>query len=390
MAGGPRRACRPVGGELTKGKAVKAANKDEHSSQLLCGGRLTVNLDALAANFAALAGLAAPSRCAGVVKANAYGLGLEPVARRLAVEGCDIFFVATLGEGLQLRTTLPNAEIYVLEGPWPAEVAIFHEARLSPVINTLEQYEHWARQGAAQPFALQLDTGMSRLGLRPADARELGRRLPADMKPEYLLTHLACADEPGHAVTPAQLALFDDLCQVFPGVPTSLGNTAGIAAGPSTRGSLVRAGIGLYGGNPLPDGAARMLPVAMLEGRVLQLREVPDGTHVGYGARFRARGPARLATLGVGYADGYPRSLGNRGYGVLHGHRLPVVGRVSMDSLVIDITRLPADALKCGDLVQLLGPDVNVDELAGLAGTISYELLTGLGPRLERRYAGAV
>lgn len=358
------------------------------NGHLLGGGRLSVDLDALAGNYTLLANMAAPSRCAAVVKADAYGLGLAPVARRLASEGCDCFFVANLAEGLQLRGLLAVPDIYVLEGPWPDQAARFQAAHLRPVINTLEQYEQWTQLRPAAPFALHLDTGMSRLGLSPAHAREVAGRMVNALLPDYLMTHLSCADEPGHEATPEQLALFEDLRRLFPALPTSLGNSAGIAAGHTTRGDLVRAGISLYGGQPLGNSGSGIRPVATLEGRVLQLREVSDGAPVGYGARFHARGPARLATLGVGYADGYPRSLGNRGYGVVEGQRVPVVGRVSMDSLVIDITRLPADAVRRGDLVQLLGPDTNVDEIAELAGTISYEILTRLGPRLERVYTG--
>ncbi|UCG73329.1 MAG: alanine racemase [Chromatiales bacterium] len=356
----------------------------------LTGGRLTVDLDALAANFAVLTGLAAPARCAAVVKANAYGLGLEPVARKLDAAGCDCYFVANLAEALTLRAILPVADIYVFEGSWPGQEAAFVASELRPVINTLEQFERWAALPAPAPCALQVDTGMSRLGLSLADARQLAARGLGQVAVDYLVTHLACADEPGHAVTPAQLTRFDEARVLFPGLPTSLGNTAGITQGEATRGDLVRAGIGLYGGNPSAQVPNPFHVVANLEGRVLQVREVGVGATVGYGAEFRVRETARLATLGLGYADGYPRSLGNRGYAVVDGHRLPVVGRISMDSLVIDVTSLPPGSRAAGDLVQLVGGDAHLDEIAGLAGTISYELLTGLGARLERCYRGAV
>lgn len=359
------------------------------ADSLRSGGRLTVDLDALAANFSALAALAAPARCAAVVKANAYGLGMAPVAQRLAGAACDCFFVATLAEALELRATLPGADIYVFEGPWPGEEHILVTARLRPVINTLAQFEQWASLPAPAPCALHVDTGMSRLGLSSADVQQLAARGLGAVSIDYLLTHLACADEAQHELTPAQLARFDELRGLLPGVATSVGNTAGIALGQSTRGDLVRAGIGLYGGNPAGRVPNPFRTVATLEGRVLQVREVPAGTTVGYGAEFRVRDAAQLATLGLGYADGYPRSLGNRGYAMVAGHRVPVVGRVSMDSVVIDVTTLPKGAIQTGDLVQLLGADVNLDDIATLAGTISYEILTHLGPRLERRYLGA-
>jgi alanine racemase len=356
----------------------------------VAGGRVTVDLDAMAANYASLCALALPAQCAAVVKANAYGLGLEPVARRLASAGCTAFFVANLSEGQALRALLTDVDIYVLEGPWPAQERVFVDARLRPVINRIEQFDQWAALPAPPPYALHVDTGMSRLGLTPDQARALAAKATGPMEPAWLMTHLACADEPDHELTSAQLALFDEFRALFPGVPASIGNTAGVEAGLATRGQMVRAGIGLYGSDPHPAARIQSRAVVTLEGRVLQVREVPDGTSVGYGARYRARGPARLATLGLGYADGYPRSLGNRGYAVVDSARVPVVGRVSMDSLVIDVTRLPKDSVRCGDLVELLGANAKLDELAALAGTISYELLTRLGERLERRYTGRV
>lgn len=362
----------------------------ELSDGLRAGGRLSVDLDALAANYAAVAALAATARCAAVVKADAYGLGLEPVARRLARAGCDCYFVASLAEALALRAILPAADVYVMEGLWPGQEDVFLSATLRPVINTLEQFERWAALPAPAPCALHVDTGMSRLGLSPADARQLATQGLGGVNVDYLMTHLACADAAEHETTPAQLALFEELGALFPDLATSVGNTAGIARGNATRGDLVRAGIGLYGGNPTAQVPSPFQTVATLEGRVLQVREVGIGQTVGYGAEFRVREPTRLATLGLGYADGYPRSLGNRGYAVVDGHRVPVVGRVSMDSLVIDVTSLQEGTVGPGDLVQLLGPDADLDEIAALAGTISYEILTGLGARLERRYRGAV
>jgi alanine racemase len=362
----------------------------DHESTVLTGGRLTVDLDALAANFARLAGRSAPARCGAVVKADAYGLGVVPVARRLAAAGCDCFFVANLREGQSLRAVLPDADIYVLEGQWPGQAAAFLAARLLPVINSPEQLRDWADPAAPRRCMLQVDTGMSRLGLRPEDARALAAApgALAGLQIDYLSTHLACADEAGHPATIAQLALFAELRALLPSMPVSIGNTAGVLDGAGSRGDLVRAGIGLYGGNPRADQPNTFQTVATLEGRVLQLRDVPASTPVGYGAEFRVRERARLATLGIGYADGYPRSLGNRGYAAIRGQRVPVVGRVSMDSIVIDITTLPEAALQVGDFVQLLGAEVRLDDLATLAGTISYEMLTRLGPRLQRRYVG--
>jgi alanine racemase len=279
----------------------------------------------------------------------------------------------------------------VLEGQWPGQAPDFQAARLRPVINTPEQLRDWADPGNPRHCILQLDTGMSRLGLRPEDVREIAA-LPDGLRGvevDYVSTHLACADDQGHAATRDQLNLFRELCALLPAFPVSIGNTAGVLHGADTRGDLVRAGIGLYGSDPRRSATNPFQTVVTLEARVLQLRTVEAATPVGYGAEFRARERSRLATLGVGYADGYPRSLGNRAYAVVAGHRVPVVGRVSMDSIVVDVTTMPPGTLKVGDMVELLGREVAVDELAALAGTISYEIFTSLGPRLERRYVEA-
>lgn len=364
----------------------------EGSSAQQAGGRLSIDLDALAANYQALADQAAPARCGAVVKANGYGLGMEPVARRLAASGCDCFFVASLAEAQFLREVVPAADIYVLEGIWPEQLAAFTAADLLPVINSPVQLALWARPGTPRRCIVQVDTGMSRLGLTPAEFRHLAGDTSAldGICVDYLMTHLACADEPEHSLNQQQIGLFDELRALLPHLPTSVGNTAAVLSGTGSSGDLVRLGVGLYGSNPAPGSSHHLRRVATLEGRVLQIREVPAATPVGYGAEYRARGQTLLATLGLGYADGYPRSLGNRGYGVVHGQRVPVVGRVSMDSLVVDVTRLGEGKLSPGDFVQLLGDEVDIDELARLGGTISYELLTGLGARLERRYTGLV
>jgi len=362
------------------------------SSASRAGGRLSVDLDSLAANYLSLASQAAPARCSAVVKANGYGLGMEPVARRLAASGCDCFFVASLAEGQSLRKVIPAADIYVLEGVWPEQPEAFAAADLLPVINSPAQLALWAGSGDRRRCIVQVDTGMSRLGFTPAELRHLAVDTSAleAIRVDYLMTHLACADEPEHPLNRQQIGLFDELRGLLPDLPTSVGNTAAVLSGHGLCGDLVRPGIGLYGGNPAPGSKCHLQRVATLEGRVLQIREVPAATPVGYGAEYRARGQTRLATLGLGYADGYPRSLGNRGYGVVQGQRVPVVGRVSMDSLVVDVTRLGTGSLSPGDFVQLLGEDVDIDELARLGGTISYELLTGLSARLERRYVGLV
>jgi alanine racemase len=252
-------------------------------------------------------------------------------------------------------------------------------------LNSIEQLERW---GARGPAALHLDTGMNRLGLSAADVAQLAARrdLLAQLQLELVITHLACADVPEHPLNREQLERFERLRGQLPRAPTSIGNSAGTLIGAAFRGDLVRPGIALYGGNPFAESASPMESVVTLTAPVLQVRAVDEPAPVGYGATYLATPPARLAIVGLGYADGYPRDLGNRGVAAVHGERVPVVGRVSMDLLAVDVGALPRDSVRAGDPVELIGPAVPLDEVAAAAGTISYEILTGLGRRVAREY----
>jgi alanine racemase len=349
--------------------------------------RLRVDLNALARNFALLRARAEPGECAAVVKADAYGLGAVPVARRLLREGCRRFFVATLAEAAVVRTVSPDVSIYVLEGAVAGAVDELAALRVTPVLNTLEQVARWRGHGRA---LLHIDTGMARLGLSAADVVELAanRELLAGVELEFVMTHLACADEPEHPLNREQIARFDRLRALLPPAPTSIGNSAGVLLGGPHRGDLVRPGIALYGGNPLGAGANPMATVVALTAPILQIREADEPLTVGYGATYVARPPARIAVVGAGYADGYPRCLGNRATAAVAGQRVPVVGRVSMDLTCVDLSAVPRERVRVGDSVELIGPEVSLDEVAEAAGTISYEILTGLGARLVRNYVG--
>lgn len=349
---------------------------------------LRVDLDALARNYALLRANAAPAECAAVVKADAYGLGVERVARRLLREGCRRMFVATLAEARELRAVVPDVQIYVLEGAIDGAVAELAELAARPVLNTLEQVERWRGRGRA---ALHLDTGMNRLGLSAHDvgALVMRRELVAELELDFLMTHLACADEPEHSLNREQLERFARWRARLPTLPTSIGNSAGALIDAAHRGDIVRPGIGLYGGNPFASRQNPMETVVTLTAPILQLREIGEPQPVGYGATYVASPPARLAIVGAGYSDGYPRNLGNRGTAAVHGTRVPVVGRVSMDLIAVDVGALPHDRVRVGDPVELLGPTIGVDEVAAAAGTISYEILTGLGRRLKREYSEA-
>ncbi|HHQ13541.1 MAG TPA: alanine racemase [Chromatiales bacterium] len=364
---------------------------DVDISKLSAGGVVTVDLGALVDNYRSVGRLAAGSRCAAVVKADAYGLGMRPVSRALFDAGCDAFFVATVAEGRELRDELSQAAIYVLEGPGGFDaVAALRAANLVPVLNSIEQVRIWSNPVRPAACVLHLDTGMSRLGLAPEEVGQLtaSDSLLRGLQIEYVMTHLACADEPDNPANDEQLRLFDSLRSALPAAATSIGNSAGIQLGSRFCGDLVRPGIALYGGSPVRGSTSPFREVVGLYGRVLQLRTISRSTPVGYGAAHTAHPPARLATLGLGYADGYPRSLGGRGFAVVAGTRVPVVGAVSMDSVVIDVTAVAPDAIRVDDAVQLLGGGIGLAEVAGLAGTIDYEILTGLSRRLSRRYHG--
>jgi alanine racemase len=351
-------------------------------------GSLIVDLGALARNFRKLRAAAAPAGCAAVVKANAYGLGAAAVVSRLLGEGCRRFFVATVAEGQALRVSAPDAAIYVLEGVLEGQADNLIENRLTPVLNSLEQVERWTARVDARAAVLHIDTGMSRLGMTVKEIEALASNaaLLARLEVEYMLTHLACADDPSHALNCDQLRRFDLLRGRLPPAPTSIGNSAAIFIDGAHCGDLARPGIALYGGNPFSDRANPMEPVVTLRARIVQIREVDEALTVGYGATYEAAPPARLAVLGVGYADGYPRCLGNLGQAAVGGRRVPVVGRVSMDLLCVDISALAANEVRVGDWAELFGTTVTLDEVAEAAGTISYEILTGLGQRLHREY----
>ncbi|MDX9859981.1 MAG: alanine racemase, partial [Rhodospirillales bacterium] len=308
------------------------------------GAILTIDLAALKANWINLRHRLKGAECAGVVKADAYGLGLEPVAGALAAAGCRVFFVAQLDEGISLRTHLPKAEIHVLNGLLPGTAAEFAASRLIPVLNSLGSVDEWRtfchRQTRALAADIHVDTGMSRLGLPPYEWETLAAE-PArldGLAPRYLISHLACADEPDHPMNRQQLAAFAAVRRRLPLIRASFTNSAGIFLGGDFHFDLARPGIALYGGNPVPERANPMAQVVRLQGKILQVRDVDTPQTVGYGATHRFAGPSRIATVAVGYGDGFLRSLGNTGCGFVGDIRTPVVGRVSMDLITLDVT----------------------------------------------------
>ena len=338
-------------------------------------GRLRIDLDAVAGNWRRLNALA-PS--AGVVKADAYGLGMERVAPALHRAGCRTFFVAGLDEGAALRALLPDAEIAVLSAPVEGFQPLYRDYRLLPVLNRMGDLAAWPDEDAV----LHIDTGMTRLGLDPAQAATLDRR-----RFRLVMSHLACADEPDHPSNEAQRRLFAELAARFD-APASLANSSGIFLGPGCRFDLARPGMALYGLNPTPDRPNPMRPVVHLEARVLQVREADRPLKVGYGATAEVRAGQVLATVAAGYADGYLRAASPGAAALLHGRRAPLIGRVSMDSITLDVTGLPPGSVKPGDWAVLIGEGMDADELAKAAGAIGYEILTSLGARYARTYTG--
>jgi len=358
-------------------------------------GLLRIDLGALQRNWSRLAREAAPAECGATVKANAYGLGLVPCAKALREAGCDTFFVALPEEGACLRQALPEATIYVLSGLTPGSGPLCLAQRLVPALGSLEEVEEWAaltRDRAERPkAALHIDTGMNRLGLSLHQARALAKGpLLSEIDVDLVVSHLACADDAASPINRRQLEAFAEARRLLPHGRASLSNSPGLFLGREYHHDLVRPGIALYGGNPFIDRPNPMLPVIELTSTLLQVREVAPGETVGYGASWTARRPSRIGVVASGYGDGLRRSLAAGDAAVsIANRRAPVVGRVSMDLLTVDLTDIPPGAARRGARVELVGPHIPVDDVARWAGTIPYEILTGLGSRYARLYSPA-
>lgn len=362
------------------------------------GGTLTVDLAAIAANWQALSRQLLTVECAAVVKANAYGLGLKPVAAALAKAGCKTFFVADIAEARIVRARAKDATIYVLHGFTLQCAEVFIELAARPVINSMTELAEWdtfvaqhSWQGGA---ALHVDTGMNRLGVSPEEAAALAPRAQTQNHGiALLLSHLACAETPDHPLNAKQLQLFRELRALYSGIPASLANSSGIFLGDATYFDLARPGAALYGINPTPGRPNPMTSVVELTGRIVQLRAVAREQTVGYGATWTARRHSRIAVVALGYANGLLRagSASDQhpgGAAIVAGKRCPIVGRISMDLLMIDVTELPDSAVRRGDSAVLIGGELGVDEVAAAAGTIGYEVLTRLGMRCHLDYRG--
>ena len=361
---------------------------------------LTIDLDALAHNWRLLSKNCSKAECGAVVKADAYGVGIEFAVPALARAGCRTFFVAHVSEGIRVRERLgtTGARIFVLNGllPDPLIAPLMLQHRLTPVIGSIPEWRFWrdAEGTRNTKIALHIDLGMNRLGVPADDLAALAGDARLLENLSLIIGHFISSEAKDDPLNARQIAAFATARATFPHVSASLANSSGIFLADSPHHDLVRPGYALYGGNPTPDAPNPMRHVATLEAPIIQVREVGVGATAGYNARWTAQRPSRLATIGIGYADGLPRSamaidtkpVG--GEAIVGGVRCSFAGRVSMDLTVLDATDAPPDAVRPGAVARLLGADITVDDLAARAGTIGYEILTNLGRRYQRVYIG--
>ena len=354
-------------------------------------GILTIDLAELKRNWQRLKSRLNSADCGAVIKAEAYGLGAGRAIVQLCQAGCTEFFVALIDEGVYLRKVLCDvglkANIHILGGPMAAGQTL-EEFNLIPVLNSLVDIAFWKEKHPQAPADIHIDTGMARLGLSPSEV-EMLQKEPQRIKGlniSYVISHLACSEDFKTTMNADQLKSFHQALTLFPGCKASLANSSGIFLGDKYFFNLARPGAALYGINPTPGKPNPMGQVIRLQGKILQVREVNAPQTVGYGATHQIKGQGLIATVGVGYADGYPRSLSNRGFGFLGGVQVPIVGRVSMDLTTFDVSNVPEQLAHPGALIDLIGPIIPVDDVADAAGTIGYELLTSLGHRYQRIY----
>lgn len=354
---------------------------------------VTVRLGAVAANYREVLRRAASAAAAPVVKANAYGMGLAPVLHALRTAAADTFFVARLEEGIEARAVLSDARIFVLDGVAPGTAPALVAHRLTPVLNSLDEIAEWSARARADRHeldaALHIDTGMNRSGLSHGELSQLAGRLRealAGINVVLIMSHLACADEPGREMNWTQLARFRAALATLPAAPASLSASAGIELGREFLFDLVRPGLAIYGGNPIFGRPNPYRTVASLTGRVLQIRHVEPGETVGYAASFEAPRAMTLVTVAAGYADGLIRASGTRGHAAIAGSRIRFAGRISMDLLVLDATDISPSHLMRGEEVEFLGDTITLDEVAEAANTIAHEVLTSISARVRRIY----
>jgi alanine racemase len=371
---------------------------DDATDLALSSGRLTIDVGVLAGNYRQLVKLTAPSEAGVTIKADAYGLGMWECAPVFWKAGARTFFVALAGEANQLRLVLPNADIYVLHGVNAGNAAILRNKNLIPVLGSPEMIAIWRELGHGAPCALHIDTGMNRLGLTMDEAKALAIEGLRGLNTVLLMSHFACADDPEHPKNTLQIESFNAAKALFPHLKTSLQNSAGAFLGARAQSDIARLGIALYGGEAVNDVANTMRSVVTAEAHVMMVRHAKAGETVSYGATETLKRDTRIAVCSVGYADGYHRAISGTGvalratgrpagYGFIAGRKVPILGRVTMDQTMFDVTDVPE--IKAGDYIELFGANILLDDAARAAGTIGYELLTSLGLRYHRIYLSA-
>jgi len=369
---------------------------------------ITIDLGVVGANWRALKDLVAPAACAAVVKANAYGLGADRVIPALTNAGCEVFFVATVTEAKKTRNLAPQSTIYVLDGLLPDAAGAMLDCNGWPVLSSLQEAREWGKHASAQgpdislPCALHVDTGLNRLGF---DARDL-QALAADMHllgrldVKLVMSHMACADEPGHPMNETQRSVFDGLQPLLPSVAASLAASDGLMLGASYHYDLVRPGYALYGGQAVSGQTTPVQPAVQVYARVLQVRDVAPSQTVGYSAAFSPTRPSRVATIAAGYADGIfrhasvstptprdtPETTEPAPCVAIGARTAPLIGRVSMDLITVDVTDFEDQPVERGDWAEIIGPNLTIEEVGTVSGTIGYEVLTRLGQRFHRIY----
>ncbi len=358
---------------------------------------LIIDLDAVAHNYRALiTQLKEGAICAAVLKANAYGMGIKEVAQRLYHEGCRHFFVALISEGIELMSILKkDAEIFILNGLRKGDEDIYAHFNLIPVLGDPHQIHIWnsfcERKGKCLKAVLHFDTGMTRTGLPSKAVQNLGVLQVSNMEIVCVMSHLVCTYQPDHPMNEMQRLNFETLKKKFPFAKASLANSGGFMLGQKYHMDMIRPGLAFTGcPTAVPKGFYKYKPAIKAFAQILQINEIQAGESVGYDATFVANRTSRIATLGVGYADGYFRNLSNKGEVFFNGHKLPIVGRISMDLMTIDVTSLDPQTIHPGDWVELFGDNIPLHEVAEKAGTISYELITRLGSRFERFYLTSI
>jgi alanine racemase len=366
----------------------------------IAGARLTIDLSALVDNWRMLSTMSAPGRVGAVVKANAYGLGVTVVVPALVNAGCDCFYVAHVHEGIEVRAHAPDARIYVIYGAPKGSEAALIEARLTPLICTAEQLERWGqlirKLGRPLAYGLHIDTGMNRSGLTMVEAKLVSMHVDV-LKASglcHVMTHPACADEVDHRLNLRQAQDFQSIVEMFPGVESSFANSAALLTGKNCDANISRPGIAIYGGEAVNGIGNPMNVVVTAQARINQIRYAKAGETVSYGATQNLVRDTKIAVCTIGYADGYHRAIGNgvplrkagtpAGHGFIAGHKVPILGRVSMDFTMFDVSDVPDKLLDANEWVELFGKNIALDDAARAAGTIGYEMLTGLGQRYHR------